>query len=116
MKKIALLGGSRFIGFHLLSALCQHGHDVTVFNRQLSQPPAPFPKGIRFVKGDRNHPQDLEGLFDENFDVVFDISGSKPAHVEPIVRGCRSRIGHYIFLSSGSVYKKPCVFRQQRVL
>ena len=39
--------------------------------------------------------------------MFFDISGSKPAHVEPIVRGCRSRIGHYIFLSSGSVYKKP---------
>ena len=77
MKKIALLGGSRFIGFNMLWALSKQGHDITIFNRGLTAPPDPFPEGIKFVKGDRNHPGDLKRLFDKKFDVVFDISGWK---------------------------------------
>lgn len=105
--KVALLGGSRFIGFHLLWALSRLGHHVTVFNRALTKPPAPFPEGITFIKGDRNRPEDLKTLFDKDFDVVFDIQGWKPEQIETIIRNYRSRIGHYIFLSTTSVYKNP---------
>ena len=49
MKKIAILGGSRFIGFHLITALHKQGYDITIFNRRLTPPPAPFPKGIKFT-------------------------------------------------------------------
>mgnify|MGYP001558953164 FL=1 len=107
MKRIALLGGSRFIGFHLLWALSKQGHEITVFNRSLTIPPAPFPDGITFIKGDRNHPEDLRALFDKEFDVVFDIQAWKRDQVEPIIQNYLSNIGHYIFLSTTSVYKSP---------
>ncbi len=107
MKEIALLGGSRFIGVHLIQALCQQGHKVTVYNRNLTTPPVPYPEGTRLVKGNRNNPEDLRRLFRNEFDVVFDISGFTPKHVEPIVMKYRSRIKHYIFCSTPSVYKIP---------
>ncbi len=107
MKEIALLGGSRFIGVHLIQALCQQGHKVTIFNRHLTLPPVPYPKGTRLVRGDRNNPESLRRLFDKKYDVVFDISGYTPKHVEPIALEYRSCIGHYIFCSTTAVYKVP---------
>jgi len=106
-KRIALLGGSRFIGVYLIQALCQQGHKVTIYNRNFTRSPVPYPKGTQLIKGDRNNPEDLRRLFDKDFDVVFDISGYTPKHVEPIALKYRSRIGHYIFCSTPSFYKVP---------
>ena len=55
MYKIALLGGSKFIGPHLINALYRDGHDITIFNRNITSPPFTFPDGIHFVRGDRNN-------------------------------------------------------------
>jgi len=91
----------------MLSELINEGHNVTVFNRQLSIPPDPFPEETKFVKGDRNCPIDLENLFTQSYDVMIDISGYTPKHVDSIIRNYSSKIGQYIFISSSSVYKKP---------
>jgi len=107
LKRIAIMGGSRFIGFNLLWALHKQGHDVTVFNRSLTIPPAPFPKGITFVNGDRGRPEDIKKLFNKKYDVLIDIHGWKPDHVEPIIQNYCSNIGHYIYLSTTGVYKRP---------
>ena len=107
-KNILILGGSRFIGYLMLSKLIKDGHNITIFNRQLSVPPAPFPKAITFFRGNRNHPQDLEHLFDQRYyDAIIDISGFTPDHVEPIIKKYTSRIGQYIFISTTSVFKTP---------
>jgi nucleoside-diphosphate-sugar epimerase len=106
-KNILILGGSRFIGYLMLSKLIKDGHNITVFNRQLSVPPAPFPKATTFVRGNRNNPQDLEHLFNQRYDAIIDISGFTPDHVEPIIKKYSSRIGHYIFISTTSVFKTP---------
>jgi dTDP-D-glucose 4,6-dehydratase len=91
----------------MLSELINEGHNVTVFNRQLSIPPDPFPEATKFVKGDRNSPIDLENLFTQSYDVIIDISGFTPKHVDPIISNYSSKIGQYIFISTSSVYKKP---------
>ncbi len=106
-KNILILGGSRFIGYLMLSELTKGGHNITIFNRQLRIPPAPFPSSTRLVKGDRNCPSDLEYLFNQKYDAIIDISGYTPSHVEPILRKYSSRIGQYIFISTTSVYKNP---------
>ena len=106
-KNILILGGSRFIGYLMLTELIKEGHNITIFNRQLRIPPAPFPKVTRLVKGDRNCPQDLEYLFNQKYDAVIDISGYTPSHVEPIIRKYSTSIGQYIFISTTSVYKRP---------
>ena len=106
-KNILILGGSRFIGYLMLSELIKEGHNITIFNRQLRIPPAPFPKATRLVKGDRNCPQDLERLFNQSYDAIIDISGYNPNQVELIIKKYSSKIGQYIFISTTSVYKTP---------
>ena len=56
-KNILILGGSRFIGYLMISELIKKGHNVTIFNRQISIPPAPFPKPTKFIKQEINNDQ-----------------------------------------------------------
>ena len=105
MKSIAVLGGTHFIGHHLVNSLHEQGNQVTIFNRGITVPPSPLPKGIKQINGNRNNPIDYGMLFCDEFDVVFDLSGYNTSHIEPIVRNYKSRIGHYIFCSTSSVYK-----------
>lgn len=114
MKAVALLGGSRFIGYHLVCALQRAGHRVTVFNRGITSPPEPFYDKVETIQGDRNRPDDLGRLFRKSFDVVYDLSGYSPCHLEPIIKNYRSHIGHFIFCSTTAVYKPPlcCPLRE----
>jgi len=108
MKNIGILGGSRFIGYHLAHGLLKLGHRVTLFNRGLSVPPAPFPPSVNYVFGDRNKPSDVINFLADPYDVVFDLSGYTVSHVQPLLtRDCLTKIRHYIFCSSSSVYKIP---------
>ena len=105
MKKIALLGGTHFIGYHLLRNLFSRGYQITIFNRGITQPPTPLSEEVEVVIGNRNNPKDFQKLFCKKFDVVFDLSGYNESHILPIVRDYQSNIGHYIFCSTSSVYK-----------
>ncbi|MEK7562800.1 MAG: NAD-dependent epimerase/dehydratase family protein, partial [Patescibacteria group bacterium] len=107
--KIAILGGSRFIGFHLARTLAEHGaHQVTLFNRGYTRAPGPLPSSVKLVIGDREVPVHAALLLDQRFDVVCDISGYSPRHVLPFLTPShRSRIGHYVFCSTSSVYRVP---------
>lgn len=107
MKKIAILGGSRFIGYHLTQALLQSGFHVSLFNRGKTVPPAKFLADVRIVNGDRNKPWSLKPFFDCDYDVLFDLSGYLPAQVGPVLEGYSSRIGHYVFCSTSSVVALP---------
>jgi len=104
LKKIAILGGSHFIGVHLFNALHKQGHQITLYNRKLRTPPVPYPEDIVLIRGDRNKPEDLKNLFNKDFDVVFDLSGYTPKHVQPIIENYSDNIGHYIFCSTPNVY------------
>jgi 2'-hydroxyisoflavone reductase len=105
--RVGVLGGSRFIGFHLVEALLAQGHEVSVFNRGRTARPRPLPERVRRVRGDRNEPATLGPFFDRSYDAVVDLSGYTPVHVREIVSRWRSRIGHYVFCSSSSVYRVP---------
>jgi nucleoside-diphosphate-sugar epimerase len=105
LKKIALLGGTHFIGYHLLRNLLSRGCQVTIFNRGITRPPIPLPEEVKVVIGNRNNSKDFQQLFCKEFDVVFDLSGYNENHILPIIRDYKSNIGHYIFCSTSSVYK-----------
>jgi dTDP-glucose 4,6-dehydratase len=107
MKKVLVLGGSRFIGFHLLKRLFEEDCSITVFNRGVTKPPEAFPPNIKIVNGARDNYDDIKGLFSEYFDYVFDISGLTYSQVEPIVNQFNANIGHYIFCSTTHVHKFP---------
>jgi 2'-hydroxyisoflavone reductase len=106
-KTALILGGSRFIGYHLTQELIRQGFAVFHFRRGISRAPAPFSGKIGLFKGDRGDPLALAKAFQRDYSHVFDLSGRSAAHLSPILNKHRLRIGHYIFCSTSSVLRLP---------
>jgi len=98
--KVLVLGGTAFLGRHYVEAALEQGHEVTLFNRGQTNPEL-FPE-VERLRGDRN--QDLSALRGREWDAVFDPSAFVPRHVRTVLNELGGRIGHYTFISSGSVY------------
>ena len=82
-----------------------HGHDVTLFNRGETNPEL-FPE-LEKLQGDRDG--DLSALEGREWDAVIDPSGYVPRVVRASAELLRGSVGHYVFVSSGSVYAEPYV-------
>ena len=101
--KVLVMGGTRFNGLHLVHELVRQGHQVTVFNRGISE--AKLPPGVRRLYGDRkNHEQLRQVLGREEFDCVYDISAYVLDDVRSAVELFQGHTGQYIFASSTVVY------------
>ena len=99
--KLLVLGGTVFLGRHVVDAALDAGHRVTTFNRGLS--PAPGVAGVERLVGDRDG--DLAALADRSFDAVLDCSGYTPDQLRRSGACLAGRVGHYLFVSSRSVYR-----------
>ncbi len=97
---ILVLGGTGFIGPHMVREALRRGHSVTLFNRGRTDAGA-FPD-LETIKGDRNN--GLDGLEGRQWDVVIDNSGYVPRHVRDSARLLASNVSHYLFISTVSVY------------
>jgi 2'-hydroxyisoflavone reductase len=97
---ILVLGGTGFIGPHMVREALRRGHRVTLFNRGRTNN-ALFPD-VETIKGDRNG--GLEGLRARRWDAVIDNSGYVPRHVRDSARLLAGSTGYYLFISSVSVY------------
>lgn len=100
--RVLILGGTRFLGRHLVAAALERGHRVTLFHRGLSDASA-FPE-IEHLHGDRN--ADLLPLRGRTWDLVFDTSGYEVAPVRNAVLALAHEALHYTFVSSVSVYSE----------
>lgn len=101
--KVLVIGGSRFVGRHIVEQLLKAGHEITVFNRGISSS-REFP-GIVKITGDRENPRDLEQLQGREWDAVVDTCGYVPRSVARMAELLEGRIGHYVNISTCSVYK-----------
>jgi 2'-hydroxyisoflavone reductase len=99
--KILVLGGTVFLGRHIVEAALARGHDVTLFNRG-RQNPHLFPE-IEKLRGDRDG--DLVALRRRTFDAVVDPSAYRPEQVHAVA-ATLGATGHYTFISSVSVYER----------
>lgn len=100
---ILVLGGTRFLGRHIVEAARGHGHKVTLFNRGITNPEL-FPD-IEKIHG--NRAEDLVLLGARTWDAVIDTSGYVPREVRKSVVKLQSLADHYTFISSISVYADP---------
>ena len=100
--KLLVLGGTVFLGRHVVAAACAAGHDVTIFHRGLSGAPDPT-LAVEVLRGDRDG--DVSALADRSFDAVIDCSGYTPAQMRRVGEALGDRVGHYLFVSSRSVYR-----------
>ena len=99
--KVLIIGGTKFLGRHLISAALQNGHEVTLFNRGTKYSDEAI-ETVQQIHGDRN--SDLENLGDRRFDAVIDTSGYLPQTVKISAEFLKEKTGQYVFISSGSVY------------
>lgn len=101
MLSFLILGGTQFVGRHLVDAVAMGGHKVTLFNRGKSHPQS-FPQFETLI-GDRDG--DLRALEGRKWDVVIDTSGFVSRNVRATATLLGGSIARYIFISSISVYR-----------
>ncbi|MBA2615834.1 MAG: NAD-dependent epimerase/dehydratase family protein [Actinobacteria bacterium] len=98
--RILVLGGTIFVGRHIVEAALARGDEVTLFNRGLHG--AQLFREVEQLRGDRDG--DLSALAGRSWDAVVDTSGYFPRAVRASARELADRVDHYTFISSGSVY------------
>jgi len=97
--KLLVIGGTRFVGRHIVEAAQRGGHEVTLFNRGQS---GTTPPGVTLLRGDRR--ADLSALASGRWDAVIDCCGYLPGEVAAMGTALQGRAGRYVFISSVSVY------------
>lgn len=98
--KILIIGGTRFVGRHLVTAALARNHEVTLFNRG-KHSSAGLPE-IEQIHGDRN--SDLDKLKNRNWDAVIDTCGYLPQTVKASAEALTDSVENYVFISSISAY------------
>jgi nucleoside-diphosphate-sugar epimerase len=110
--KALVLGGSVFVGRHLVELLLTQGHDVAVLNRGKTHSALPF-EVERLVADRTDLDQMRAALAGRQWDVVFDVSGFVMAaggsDVEGLVGLLSGNIGRYVFVSSIMAYDQSMV-------
>ncbi len=102
--RILVLGGTVFLGRHFVEAALARGHEITLFNRGLTD--NPFKDFVHSLVGERDPDKGagLAALAQGQWDAVLDTSGFVPRHVAASCAALAGRTGHYIFVSSVSAY------------
>ena len=100
-KRMLILGGTRFLGPEIVRAAIEAGWEVTLFNRGKSNPDM-FDE-LEKRTGDRNT-SDYASLAEGEWDLVVDTSCYIPAHVTAAIEALGDRVGHYVVVSTISVY------------
>src|SRR5690349_21503461 len=100
--RVLVLGGTRFIGRHIVETLVGEGHSVAVFTRGRS--PDDLPAAVERIRGDRNDPPGgLAALRGRRWDACIDVSGYTPQQVRPTAELLRDAVDRYLFVSTVSV-------------
>jgi 2'-hydroxyisoflavone reductase len=98
--QILIIGGTIFLGRHLVDAARARGHSLTLFNRGQHHPDL-FPE-IEKLRGDRGG--DLGALDGRRWDACVDTCGYVPRTVRATAERLSGAVGHYTIISSISVY------------
>ena len=98
--KILVIGGTRFVGRHFVTAAQARGHELTLFNRG-KHDAAAF-ADVETIQGDRH--SELHKLAGRRWDVVVDTCGLLPRAVKASAEALRDAVDLYVFVSSQSVY------------
>lgn len=109
VPRVLVLGGTGFVGRHVVVAALARGWDVSLFNRGVSGADL-FPTAELLV-GDR-YAGDLSALSGSagsagsagEWDVVVDVNGYLPRDVRASASLLRGRAGRYVFVSTVAVY------------
>lgn len=100
--KILVLGGTRFMGVHLIKELLAQGHEVTLGNR--GKTADSFGDSVKRITIERTSPESLyDALHGRYFDIIYDNIAYCSNDIKYLLDA--AHCGRYIFTSSGSVYQ-----------
>ena len=97
---LLIIGGTVFLGRHLVEAALARGHTLSLFNRGQHNPEL-FPE-VEKLRGDRA--SDLAALVGRRWDAAIDTCGYVPRVVRTSSELLADAVEHYTFVSSISVY------------
>lgn len=97
---LLVLGGTGFIGPHLVRHAVSRGHKVSIFTRGRRE--ADLPAEVERLIGDRNG--QLGALEGRKWDFVVDDSATNPDWVRQSTALLKGNVGSYLFTSSTGVY------------
>ncbi len=101
--RILIIGGTRFVGYHITRRLLDEGHSISVFNR--GKTPDDFGPKLERFRGDRRDQKGFYQFFYKRyFDAVIDVIGYKKEDIETAINTFSGNVGHYLFISTGQVY------------
>ena len=99
-KRLLILGGTGFIGPHMVEYALSRGHEVTIFNRGRTNTDL-FP-GVEKLVGDRN--DNLDALKGRTWDVVLDNHATIPRWVRQSAQLLKDSARQYVHVSTISTY------------
>ncbi|MCU0282995.1 MAG: NAD-dependent epimerase/dehydratase family protein [Candidatus Nanopelagicales bacterium] len=97
--RILVVGGTRFVGRHLVAAAVARGHQVTVLHRGVG---CTAPPGTEHLHADRD--ADLAALAGRSWDATVDTCAYLPRQVSALADALEDRGGRYVLISTVSVY------------
>jgi 2'-hydroxyisoflavone reductase len=104
--RILILGGTSFLGPHLIRYATERGHRVTIFTRGRREPGL-FEESFASVEhliGDRDRPDGLAALRGKTWDAVIDTSGHNARWTRESAALLRPSVGRYLYVSSTGVF------------
>ncbi len=99
---LLVIGGTRFVGRHLVRSAIAGGHAVTLLHRGGAD--EPFPE-VEHLHADRD--ADLSVLRGRRFDATADVCGYWPRQVRSLAEALDGGGGQHLFVSSVSAYADP---------
>lgn len=78
MPKVFITGGTGFVGYHLVRALRERGHEIICLTRQSSRTAPLEPFGVRFFRGDLHDVESLTTAL-QGVQVVYHLAGTTKA-------------------------------------
>jgi 2'-hydroxyisoflavone reductase len=102
--RLLVLGGTKFLGRGVVESALAAGHEVTLFNRGRTNPEL-YPEAEK-LHGDLTG--DLGALAGRTWDAVVDLDPTQlPRHARRRAEALVDSVGHYVFVSTISVYAEP---------
>src|SRR5262245_36161609 len=99
--RILILGGTGFVGPHIVHAALQRGHHVTMLNRGQREPNqngSDFAR-VEAVRGDRSQPTAYDNLKGKTWDAVIDTAQQVP-WTRAAVEALKGSAGRFLYVSS----------------
>jgi nucleoside-diphosphate-sugar epimerase len=100
---VLFIGGTGQISLPCVTRAIAEGHRVSVFNR--GRESVDLPAGVTAI--DINDPASYGALARASFDVVCQFMVFTPEQMAGDIAMFSGRVGHYLFISSASIYEKP---------